>query len=144
MLAAPLLLALALAPADAPTPPPDAAVSEAGELQGDWEVVAHHHGAADRTAEFKGFRWVFAGASARLVSPAGGTLRPLNVRADAARRTSEADDPFAPDCPPQRGIYSRSGDALLWAMGVPGASGRPSSFDPAPGVIVWTLRRVKK
>jgi hypothetical protein len=36
MFTASLLLAAALAPADAPTPPPDAAVSDAGELQGEW------------------------------------------------------------------------------------------------------------
>jgi len=39
MLPAPLLLAAVLAPADAPTPPPHATVSDAGELQGEWEVV---------------------------------------------------------------------------------------------------------
>jgi len=43
----------------------------------------------------------------------------------------------------RRGIYRRAGDELIWATNQ--SSGpQPSSFDPAPGIVVWTLRRVRK
>jgi len=56
MLTAPLLLAAALAPADAPTTPPDAAVSDAGDLQGEWEVVEVNSDRRDLTFSCKGQR----------------------------------------------------------------------------------------
>jgi hypothetical protein len=64
MLTAPLLLAAILAPADAPTPPPDAAVSDAGELQGEWEVVSLWIGYFDVSGQFRGDRWQFSGTVA--------------------------------------------------------------------------------
>jgi hypothetical protein len=68
MLTASLLLALTLAPADAPTPP-DAAVSDAGELQGEWEIVRVSFNGNDETPLFKGDRWVFAGGPPTSLTP---------------------------------------------------------------------------
>ena len=142
MLTAPLLLAAALAPADAPTPPPDAAVSDAGELQGEWEVVGCVIDGKDQSASFRGDRWAFAGPSAYLcASPA--RQRPLEaIRADAAADPPRADLSTV-DGADRRTIYRRFGDVLTWVWAGRGAS-RPTSFEPAPSVIVWTLRRVEK
>ena len=63
MFTASLLLAAALAPADAPTPPPDAAVSDAGELQGEWDDAGFVARRADDIPLFLG-RWLFSGTSA--------------------------------------------------------------------------------
>jgi hypothetical protein len=41
-----------------------------------------------------------------------------------------------------RGIYWRVGNELLWAFSV--GDDRPSSYEPAPGVKLYRLRRVKK
>ena len=135
--APPLLLALACA-SDPAAALPDAAVSEAGELQGEWEVVGCVINGGDETSLYKGGRWTFAGPTARRTGS-----NPYGVRAD----------PSAP--PPtldlttrsgkvRGGIYRLSGDEMHWVDGHMPQGGRPSSFEPAPGVIVWTLRRVKK
>jgi len=142
MLAAPLLLAAALAPADAPTPPPDAAVSDAGELQGEWEVVSLVRSGRDQTADVRGFRWEFAGVS-HVITCGNATTPPVTVRVNAAcdpRRVDTENEPHKTTC----GIFRRVGDTLQWADDVSGGGGRPSSFESAPGVAVWTLRRVKK
>jgi uncharacterized protein (TIGR03067 family) len=142
MLAAPLLLALALVPADAPTPPPDAAVSDAGDLRGEWEVVGCIINGGDETSQFKGDSWRLTATSAVRLDATQGQ----EYRADV--RVGPAADPPAIDLTNsrgqvRRGIYRRAGDELIWAMNQ--SSGpRPSSFDPALGVVVWTLRRVKK
>jgi hypothetical protein len=44
---------------------------------------------------------------------------------------------------PIRGVYRRDGDMLIWTI-QNGPGPRPPSLEPAPGVTVWTLRRVKK
>ena len=142
MHAAPLLLAAMFAPADAPTPPPDAAVSDAGELQGTWEVVRVFFAGNDATSLFEGDRWAFAGESATFIPAKLGPVKTAAVRADPTAATPAADrgrpnGTFSP------GIYRRGGDELLWAVDLAGY-GRPTSFEPTPGVSVWTLRRVKK
>ena len=144
MLSAPLLLTLALAPADAPASPPDAAVSDAGELQGEWEVVSAFTQGGDSTAGFKGDHFRFAGASVVYSPLPGGPRKPSGIHV-----TLTADPPAidreAVDGPgtSQLGIYRRAGDELVWAFDVSG-NGRPSTFEPASGVILWTLRRVGK
>jgi uncharacterized protein (TIGR03067 family) len=148
MQAAALVLVMTLAPADASAPPdgpPPASsvrVEDATELQGTWEVVGCFGGTLDWTESFKGNRWVFAGLSARLVGPAEGLDKPRTFRVNAANCPAIIDsvDIEGFPCP---GIYRRTGNELLWADGGM-ASGLPSSFDQATGVILWTLRRVKK
>jgi uncharacterized protein (TIGR03067 family) len=137
-----LLLAAALAPADAPTPPPDAAVSDAGELQGEWEVVGCDMEGGDETPRFKAYRWAFTGTSAALITARGGPLWTTTVRVDPAAAMPVIDRE-RPDHSVSLGVYRRTGDELLWAAELI-EERRPSSFDPAPGVIVWTLRRVRK
>jgi len=143
MLAAPLLLALTLAPADAPTPPPDAAGSDAGELQGEWEMVSCVLNGRDRSRRLGATRWVVVGSSHRVVYAAGPPGLPAAVRVDASRSPCEVDD-SQQDGRIDRGIYRRTGDELHWADSLLRNAPRPSSFDPAPGVVVWTLRRVRK
>jgi uncharacterized protein (TIGR03067 family) len=143
MLTASLLLAAALTPADAPTPPPDAAVSDAGELQGEWEIDECVMRGVDQTGAYaKGDRWVIAGTSARLLQRQGNTYKPLTLRADPGRFPSEVTD-AVPAGYERPGIYRRVGDRLVWVMDETNGR-RPSSFEPAPGVTVWTLRRVRK
>jgi hypothetical protein len=127
MLAAPLLLALTLAPADASTPPDgpprqDAVrVEDAGELQGEWEIVSFIQNGDDRTTNFKGDRWVIAGTSLRLANSAGRVYHTTDVRRDNYSSPTEVG---------YRAVYRRAGDYLLWEL--------------EPGVALWTLRRVKK
>jgi uncharacterized protein (TIGR03067 family) len=148
MLTAHLLLALTLAPADAPAPPdapppPDAvSVADAGELQGEWEVVACVYGGRNTTASFRGDRWVFVGASFRIVSRVGPASGPSTIRVDAAHEPPEVDD-VTQDGKIGQGIYRRTRDELVWSAGEKGQP-RPSSFQPAAGVFLWKLRRVKK
>ena len=141
MFTAALLLTLALAPADAPTPPPEAAVSDAGELQGEWEVVSMFTQHGDMTRAFKGGRWIFAGMTLRLVSPKGSGLGPyaLHIKPYDPSEVEYVDE----RCKCFADYYRRAGDVLLCATCTNG-KGKPPSFDPAPGVEVWTLRRVKK
>jgi uncharacterized protein (TIGR03067 family) len=136
-----LLLAVTLAPADAPTPPPDAAVSDAGELQGEWEVVEVNSDRRELTFSCKGQRWVFAGMSYQIFVATGRAFALRTIRVDVAHDPSAFDE-MCLDMPPLLCIYRRSGDDLVLVQGSPAR--RPSSFDPAPGVVVWTLRRVKK
>ena len=138
MLTAPLLLAAALAPADAPTPPPDAAVGDARELQGEWEVVGCIINGGDETSLYKGERWTFAGPAAQRTR-----ANPYEVRADPSARPMTL-DLTTRSGKVRRGICRLSGDEMLWVNGFMRGGGRPSSFDPASGVIVWTLRRVRK
>jgi hypothetical protein len=142
MFAAPLLLAAALAPADAPTPPPDAAVSDAGELQGEWEVVSAVIDRVDETRLFAGDRWRFTATSAARLDAVQGREYRSGVRVSAAADTPAIDITTSRG-EALRGICRRAGDELIWVMDR-GSGRRPSSFDPAPGVEVWTLRRVKK
>jgi uncharacterized protein (TIGR03067 family) len=138
-----LLLALVLAPADAPKPPPDAAVSDAGELQGEWEVVAMVANREDFSSVMKRGRMVFTGPGVLHRDTAGRLVGQADsVWVDPAADPPHADMVFS-DGGRRPGIYLRSGDNLLWAWGEFHRS-RPSSFDPAPGVTVWTLRRVMK
>jgi uncharacterized protein (TIGR03067 family) len=139
-----LLLTLALAPADAPAPPPDAAVSDAGELQGEWEMVALVISGRDKTHNYKDTRWVFTGSSVRATDGIGLDLlaHPLTVRVDTSfdpPHIEMASETGARSL----GIYRRAGDELLWAYYLSGER-RPFTFEPAPGVYLWTLRRVKK
>ena len=134
-----LLLAAALAPADAPTPPPDAAVSDAGELQGEWEVVSARGWQVNLTHNFKGELWVFAGPSAACTTPLQ-----LLARSGPAGRIAVESNPAAEPPTINDGVYRRTGDELLWAQSTEVYGRRPTSLDPAPGVMVWTLRRVRK
>jgi uncharacterized protein (TIGR03067 family) len=134
MFTAPLLLAALLAPADAPTPPPDAAVSDAGELRGEWEGVRVFFGGNDATSLFDGDRWAFAGGSATFIPAKRGPVRTMAVRADPTAATptidrGRTDGTFSP------GVYRHGGDELLWAVDLAGY-GRPTSFEPTPGVSV--------
>jgi hypothetical protein len=139
MLTAPLLLTLALAPADSRTPPPDAAVSDAGELQGEWEVVSARGWQVNLTHNFKGDLWVFSGPSAVCTTPLGLLLRRGPDGRIAVEANPAAEPPTIND-----GVYRRTGDVLLWAQSTEVYGRRPTSLDPAPGVVVWTLRRVRK
>jgi uncharacterized protein (TIGR03067 family) len=141
MLTASLLLALTLAPADAPSPPPDAAVSDAGELQGEWEIESVFISKKDETRLYQGDRWVFVGSSHWIIEATGQATRPTTVRVDAGRGPSEVEVAYQGG-KNDRGIYHRIGDELLWAEG--GAAGRPSAFELAEGVIVWRFRRLRK
>ena len=140
MLSASLLLTLALA--DAPTPPPDSAVSDAGELQGEWEIVRFAFGTNDLTRVYEGDRWVFAGHSARFIGASGRIGSPRALLVNVAGEPSEI-DVTDQDGQTEQGIYRRASDELLWARKLAG-DGRPSSFNPASGVRSATLRRVKK
>jgi hypothetical protein len=142
VLAAPILLTLALAPADAPMSPPDAAVSDAGELQGEWEVVAAYFDLENKSRGYKGSRWRFAGRCVVHIDASGWLLPPYLVHVDPSAEPPATDTVMSYGLP-ARGIYRRSGDVLIWAD--EWWSGcRPSSFEPAEGFVVWTLRRVKK
>jgi uncharacterized protein (TIGR03067 family) len=159
MPAAALVLVMTLAPADA-SPPPDelpsvtpATVEDAGELQGTWEVVSRNIDGIDNSPGVKGDRWVFAGPGfwldANGIKQSVGTL----VRADLAPRPSQF-ELVASDGSSRKGIYRRVGDELLVAWVSPprwtpvgillSLESRPSSFEPTPGVTVWTFTRVKK
>jgi hypothetical protein len=126
-----LLLAAAMAPADAPTTPPAAAVSDAGELQGEWEICSRVEVGGNRPELFKGDRFVFDGPGVRMCNAVGRVPSPLlSVRVDAA-----SDPPFVdlvwPDGSRCRSAYRRTGDELVWTW-------------DQNGVVVWTLRRVRK
>jgi uncharacterized protein (TIGR03067 family) len=147
MLTAPLLLALALAPADAPAPPdgplpPDAAVYDAGELQGEWEVVSLVYDGQDVTKAVKGDRWRFAGTTAVRIDAIHGKAGQSDVQVNPAAVPPTIDRKEELDDEVHRGVYRRTGDQLVWALIYRGR--QPSSFEPAPGVLLWTLRRVKK
>ena len=139
--ALPLLLALAFG-SDTAAAPPDAAVRDAGELQGEWEVVSVFYGDADSTNLFNGDRWVFAGTSAIFIETNRGPGSRTGVRADPTAGTPTIDRE-RPDGSISRGIYRRIGDVLVWAQGPEGGR-RPASFAPGNAVYLWTLRRVKK
>ena len=126
-----LLLTLALALADASTPPPDATVSDARELQGEWEVVSVFYGDADSTNLFNGDRWVFAGTSAIFIETKCGPGSRTGVRADPTAGTPTIDRE-RPDGSINRGIYRRIGDVLVWAQGPEGAGGRRLSRRATP------------
>jgi hypothetical protein len=135
MPAAALVLVMTLAPADASAPPPDAAVSDAGELQGEWEVVSALSGKGDETRLYQGDRWAFSGARGR--GPLSGkAAAPLSLWCSPPRA-----DLVCGGRTVRRGIYRRAGDGWVW--GDPDGP-EPSSFEPAPGHLVLTLRRVKK
>jgi uncharacterized protein (TIGR03067 family) len=138
LLLAALLPADATVPVDAPPPPAAVCVEDAGELQGEWEVVACVISEADCSRILKDERWAFRGTSA---CSRGGN-RGYEVRADPSAGPATLDAISASGCV-RRGVYRRTGDELLWALGM-AAGNRPSSFEPARGVTVWTLRRVMK
>ena len=126
-----------------PTPPPDAAVSDAGELQGEWEVVSWIIMGRDKAAVYKGGRLVFVGTSAWVVETTTGRIfSPSTLCVDVAACPATIDD-ACESGHGRLGIYRRVGDVLLWADANPGEP-RPSSFEPADGVLLWTLRRVRK
>ena len=143
----PVLLLLTLALADDPGspdgPPPPAAVrvEDAGELQGEWEVVSLFIEKLDYSKASKGDRWVFAGTSVRLIHSNGHVFGPHAIRVNAACDPSEFE--YSDQGNRIRGIYRRSGDELLLAEDRYGDGPRPSSFEPANRVVLWTLRRVK-
>jgi uncharacterized protein (TIGR03067 family) len=117
-------------------------VSDAGELQGEWEAVRVFFGGVDETPLFKDDRWRFTATSAVRIDAQQGQDYPADVGVHPAA------DPPAIDLTTSRGevlpgIYRRAGDELIWVMGR-GSGPWPPSFEPAPGVEVWTLRRVKK
>jgi uncharacterized protein (TIGR03067 family) len=91
---------------------------------------------------FGGDRWLFTEMSdvrvhANRDPPSAGVLQ---VNPSANPQTI---DRAKRDGSRRHGVYRVVGDELVWAWDE-GGVGRPSSFDPAEGVIVWTLRRVKK
>jgi hypothetical protein len=138
----PLLLSLTVAPADAPTPLPDAAVSDAAELRGEWEIVGCNDGGIDRSVRFKGWRMLFVGESVYLRDAGEGAELLGMVRADPSADPPRI-DVTAPEGVLHRTAYRRGGDAVFWAWGRVGGP-LPSSFEPAENVTVWTLRRLKR
>ena len=72
-----------------------------------------------------------------------GLAEQCTVRVDPYRSPSQVDE-VRENGRIDRGVYRRVGDEVLWAESTRPSGPRPSSFDPAPGVMVWTLRRVKK
>jgi uncharacterized protein (TIGR03067 family) len=135
MLTASLLLAAALAPADAPTHPPDAGVSDAGELQGEWEVVSVYEGKDDKSAGFKGDRWVIAGETFQAINAGGRPKTPKNaLRVDAGCCPFRFDVTYWDDSS-SFGMGRRAGDELLLAFARPGHN-LPASFEPAETVDV--------
>jgi hypothetical protein len=118
-------------------------VSDAGELQGEWEIVALSIDNKDWSRGFRGGRWVVVDFSHRFVDSAGVPWQPMTNRVDASRSPCEVDE-LHQDGRIERGIFCRTGDELQWTEGILLGSLRPASCDPAPGVAVWTLRRVTK
>ena len=114
---------------------------DARELQGEWEVVSCNCGSVNRDdKQFKSMRWMFAGTSRRVVTSRGVVYGPDTIRVDASR------DPSEVDAMNKRqweviSTYRRTGDVFVWAEWERGR--KPSSFEPAPGAYLWTLRRVK-
>jgi hypothetical protein len=102
-------------------------------------------GKEDASHMYKGFRWVVAGSSHRIVDAAGVPALPMSVYVAADRSPPEVDevDEVNRDYPTYRAVYRRNGDVLRWAESKGVERPRPTSFDPARGVTVWTLRRVK-
>jgi uncharacterized protein (TIGR03067 family) len=99
-------------------------------------------GESDESELFKGDTWRFTGTSAVRTDATQGSEYRADVRVDPAP-DAPAIDLTTSGGEVHRGIYRRTGDVLVWAMNR--SSGRrPPSFDPAPGVVVWTLRRVRK
>jgi len=150
MQAAALILVMALAPADASAPvdgppaPSAVAAVDICELQGAWDVVACTVGGRDQLPLFWGHRWVFTGSAVRSLDATGRQAIPSDAFwADPTCSPARLDLPASGDIRLRRGIYRRVGDQLLWAWTC-SDDGPPTSFDPAPGVVVWTLRRVKK
>jgi uncharacterized protein (TIGR03067 family) len=143
-----LLLLAALAPADASAPvegppaPSAVMVEDAGEVQGTWEIVSVFLGTDDHSSGYRGDRFVFVGTTFQAIKAGGNAFISVTFRVDAARYPP-AIDIMAEEGQARLAIYRRTDDKLLWAWAVKGGP-RPSSFDPAPGVMVWTLRRVKK
>jgi uncharacterized protein (TIGR03067 family) len=117
-------------------------VSDAGELQGEWEIARCVVDGNDETSQFKGDTWWFSGTSAVRIDATQGQEYRADVRVNPAADTP-AIDLTTSRGEVLRGIYRRAGDALIWVTDN-GSGRRPSSFDLAPGVVVWTLRRVKK
>jgi uncharacterized protein (TIGR03067 family) len=117
-------------------------VEDAGELQGEWEVISCRVGRTDYTAFFEGDRWVFSGPSAGLIDVNGVRyVGSTSFRVDLSFNPPHIDAAHE-DGSRGRGVYRRTGDVLEWVEDADG--GRPPSFDPAAGVYLWTLRRVKK
>jgi hypothetical protein len=140
LLLASLLPADASAPVDGPPSPSAVQVSDAGELQGEWEAVECFFGLREVSADVRGYRWSFTGPSAHFVDERGVPQFDLwEIRVSLYSGSPHIDG--ASDGRWRRGVYRRTGDELLWASSW---AGQPSSFDPAPDVLLWTLRRVKK
>jgi hypothetical protein len=96
----------------------------------------------DQTADVKGFRWNFAG-EAHVITCGNAATAPMLVRVNAGCYPRQVD---TEDKQHQttHGIFLLIRDHLLWADDVSGGGGLPSSFESAPGIAVWTLRRIKK
>jgi uncharacterized protein (TIGR03067 family) len=128
---------------DGPPPPSAVTVDDLGDWQGEWEVVSWIVMGRDKAAVYKGGRLVFVGPSARVIETTTGRIfSSTTLRVDAAACPATIDE----RCESGRrrlGIYRRVGDELLWADANPGEP-RPSSFEPADGVLLWMLRHVKK
>ena len=147
MQATALVLVMTLAPADAsppvdgPPPPSAVTVNDAGELQGQWEVVGCVEGRKDQSHRYKGGRWRFTGMSLVIDAKVG-------IKGSHDIQVDPYCDPPAVDQVmlhglPLAGIYRRFGDELIWAEERTTRE-RPASFEPVEGFVVWTLRRVKK
>jgi uncharacterized protein (TIGR03067 family) len=150
MPAAALVMVMALLPADASAPvdgpplPSAVKVEDAGELQGEWEVLSVFVGKRDESGAVKRDRWRFVGVSAVVVGATQGPRGQSNLHVNPATDPPMIEREML-DGRIFLGIYRRTSDELLWADGgLKGNEPRPSSFEPAPGVFVWTLRRVKK
>jgi len=133
----------ASAPVDAPPSPPDAAVSDAGELQGTWEVVSVFVGKVDESEWYKGDRFRVTGTTAVLIDAKRGPISLSEIQVNPAADRPTINKAKSDDGIVYLGIYRRTADGLVWAIGLNGV-GRPASFDPARNVMIYTLRRVKK
>jgi uncharacterized protein (TIGR03067 family) len=142
LLLASLLPADASAPVDGPPLPSAVAVADLGELEGEWAIVSCVRSRIDSSMHYRGDRWVFVGGSVFLRDAIRGPGNKVSFHADPTATPARIEVSHTAGRPVP-GIYRLVGEELLWAEDLAGRN-RPSSFEPADGVVVWKLRRVEK
>ena len=103
-----------------------AAVSDAGQLRGEWEVIGCIINGGDETSLYMGDRWAFAGPAAQRNGS-----NPYEVRADPSARPMTL-DLTTRSGKVRGGTYRLSGAEMRWVVGHLLQGGRPPSFEPAP------------
>jgi uncharacterized protein (TIGR03067 family) len=133
-----LVLAMTLASADPVAPPDGMTPPEKAELvkeiEGEWEVVSVCVDGSDETRNNTG-RWRINGRC----------LADTQYRLDRLASPSQI-GLIGGHGESHCGIYICSGDRLVLAYTLRSDERRPTQFtsEPGSGVVLWTLRRVKK